>query len=79
MFARKRHRIPFVIFPTEFAEEDDNVAKAIIAHEFAHVYLEHCGGTPQEVEKQEQDADRLVGEWGLDFDALAKWREAASQ
>ncbi len=46
---------------------DDDVAMAIIAHEFAHAFLEHYTSSPQGLE-YEGEADALARQWGFNID-----------
>ena len=49
--------------------EDDElqIAVFVVAHEFAHIYLDHelLFIRPEDDQRQEEEANALVKEWGL--------------
>ena len=70
---RGRKILPYIILPSDLADEHPDAAKATIAHEFAHVYLAHCDQgdlvTLDESDKIEPAADDLARVWGFDMGA----------
>ncbi len=46
---------------------DDDVAMAIIAHEFGHAYLCHYSSSPEGLEFEEE-ADTIARQWGFNID-----------
>jgi len=53
------------------SQYDDIVAMAILAHEFAHFYLDHYGKHPEGLEFEEE-ADEQAKKWGFDVDKFRK-------
>jgi hypothetical protein len=49
----------------------EDIIMAIIAHEFAHYYLEHYNSKPKRLEFKEE-ADNLAKKWGFDIDKFRK-------
>jgi hypothetical protein len=57
--------------PKQILSLTEEVAIALIAHEFAHFYLKHYL-SPAEGLKQEQEADDQAREWGFNMDEFRK-------
>ena len=55
----------------QLREYEDDVVMAIIAHEFAHYYLDHYSSWPQELE-YEHEADQRAAAWGFDVDKFRR-------
>lgn len=59
---------------TKLREHDEDIAMAIIAHEFAHHYLDHYiePNTDESGLKAEAEADELAKKWGFDIDKFRR-------
>jgi len=50
----------FITFKEQLADEEEDYIKRVIAHEFAHIYLQYSGD-----EDSESEANKLADEWGF--------------
>jgi len=71
-------RVVVVNFPHDMISRDFAAARGTVAHELAHVYLEHGFKETVHTEDDEEEDDRLIAEWGFEAEWEATIREYES-